>query len=135
MISSGYTEDPNRFRYNEYTRANNVNRVAKEILMVKNEYIDALFIGKRDCPVVDQYGRFDKSKFELKSIMALCEQLSREYPEDDYSTPDFIKAIEYVLEYGKCTGALIQRKLCIGITRSTQYAEKISQILTDVYYQ
>ena len=103
--------------------------------MVKNEYIDELFIGKKDCPAIDPYGRFDRNKFDLKSIMSFCEQLSREYPEDDYSNPDFIKAIEYVLEYGKCTGMLIKRKLCIGINRAIRYEEKIRRILEDVYHQ
>jgi len=77
-------------------------------------------------------GYFDKSQYEVEQVRAHCKWLAEFHPEDpDYNNPMFLQAIEHVLENGKYSAFMLQRKMNIGFNMAMRYIDKIRNILSE----
>ena len=107
--------------------------------MSNNDYMKKIFVGAinipektRDIRTGGSSGCFDKSQFDVDKVKAHCQTLAELHPEDqDYQNPMFLQAIEHVLENGRYSAFMLQRKLNIGFNMAMRYVDKIRNILSD----
>lgn len=107
--------------------------------MSNNEYLKNLFVGKINVPeklsesrTSGSSGYFDKSQFDVDKVKAHCQTLAELHPEDnDYNNPMFLQAVEHVLENGKYSAFMLQRKLNIGFNMAMRYIDKIRNIMSE----
>lgn len=107
--------------------------------MSNNEYLKNLFVGMINVPerlsesrTSGSSGVFDKSQYDAEKVKAHCQQMAELHPEDnDYNNPVFLQAVEQVLENGRYSAFMLQRKLNIGFNMATRYIDKIRNILSD----
>ena len=107
--------------------------------MSNNEYLKNLFVGMISVPEKSSKSRtsgssgvFDKSQYDVEKVKAHCQLLSELHPEDnDYNNPMFLQAVEHVLENGRYSAFMFQRKLNIGFNMAMRYIDKIRNILSD----
>ena len=107
--------------------------------MSNNEYLKNLFVGMINVPeklsesrTSGSSGVFDKSQYDVEKVKAHCQQLAELHPEDnDYNNPMFLQAVEHVLENGRYSAFMLQRKLNIGFNMAMRYIDKIRNVLSD----
>ena len=107
--------------------------------MSNNEYLKNLFVGMINVPekisesrTSGSSGVFDKSQYDVEKVKAHCQTLAELHQEDqDYQNPMFLEAIEHVLENGRYSAFMLQRKLNIGFNMAMRYIDKIRNILSN----
>jgi DNA segregation ATPase FtsK/SpoIIIE-like protein len=115
----------------------NKERVKNEVS--NNDYMRKIFVGVVNIPDVPKdirtggtSGYFDKNQFDVDKVKAHCQMLAELHPEDqDYKNPMFLQALDHVLENGKYSAFMLQRKLNIGFNMAMRYIDKIRNIMSE----
>lgn len=107
--------------------------------MNNNEYLQNLHVDTTKNPESTRevkndrdYGCFDKRQYDLEMVKEHFKRIAELNPDDyDYNNPLFEKAIYCVLENGKYSAFMLQRKLNIGFNMAKRYIDKIRDIMNE----